>query len=251
MLTEKRRNIILQLLKKSGTADVREISEALGISPSTVRRDLNQLAAEGKLKRVHGGAALSQVTVHSFEQNMEEKTAVNTDEKNMIGKYAAAQINDNDFVFIDAGSTTSQMIDFISPKSKAVFVTNGMLNAKKLIEKGLKTYIVGGLFKLSTDAVVGSVAKDNISTYNFTKSFIGTNGISEEFGFTTPDADEAMIKKTAIEHSFISFVLADHSKFGVVCPITFAPITKCCVLTDKLPDKKMRDLTVIREVMFL
>lgn len=249
MLTEERKRIILQILKRSGTATVEEISKATGTSESTVRRDLNLLASEGKLKRVHGGAMLTQIEVHSYEEDIAAKSEINTEEKDMIGKYAAKQINDSDIVFIDAGTTTGRMIDFLPP-SKAVFVTNGIDHVRKLVQKGFKAYIIGGQPKLSTEAVIGSIAAEGIRKFNFTKAFIGANGISEVGGFTTPDADEAMIKSLAVERAFASFVLADHSKFGKVYPITFAPITNCCIITDKLPTRKLSEFTVIKEVAF-
>lgn len=87
-------------------------------------------------------------------------------------------VTNDDFVFIDAGTTTAAMIDFIYDNVRATFVTNGIVHAKKLIQKGLKAYIIGGQIKLTTEAVVGTEAINNLRKYNFTKTFIGTNGVS-------------------------------------------------------------------------
>lgn len=130
----------------------------------------------------------------------------------------------------------------------AVFVTNGIVPAKKLISKGFKTYMAGGLIRAKTEAVVGSEAVESIKKFNFTKSFIGANGIHPFHGFTTVDTDEAMLKKEAVNHSYVSYVLADHTKFGKVTAVTFAPLEKACIVTDGIVKDKYKELTLIKEV---
>ena len=130
----------------------------------------------------------------------------------------------------------------------AVFVTNGIVHAKKLISKGFKTYMAGGLIRAKTEAGVGSEAVESIKKFNFTKSFIGANGIHPLHGFTTVDTDEAMLKKEAVNHSYVSYVLADHTKFGKVTAVTFAPLEKACIVTDGIVKDKYKELTLIKEV---
>ena len=77
---------------------------------------------------------------------------------------------------------------------------------------------------------------------------MGTNGITVDEGFSTPDVDEAGVKSAAIERSFVSFVLADHTKFNRAFPVTFARVNACCVLTDRLPKGKLNESTIIKEV---
>lgn len=169
------------------------------------------------------------------------------DEKNAIAAYAASLINDSDFVFIDAGTTTSRLVDYIA-NYKATYVTNGIPHARKLLQKGLTAYMVGGKIKPVTEAVVGAEGIRSIMNFNFTKAFMGANGIDLEAGLTTPDIEEALIKEKAIEKSYMTFVLADHTKFNHVYPVTFSKLEKCCIITDILPDEKFSDCTVIREV---
>ena len=139
------------------------------------------------------------------------------------------------------------MVDFLNG-SKATFVTTGIECARRLAEKGLRVYVPGGLLKPSTQALVGASALDSMSRYNFTKAFVGTNGISVRQGFTTPDTEEASVKSLAIERSYQSFILADSSKFGKVAAVTIASLDKACILTDMLPDKLYSRYTVIKEV---
>ena len=171
------------------------------------------------------------------------------DEKEMIAAYAAAQVDDTDFVYLDAGSSTLLMIDHLQPG--ATFVTNGLLHAQRLVAKGMKTYVLGGALKHTTDAIIGLAAAKNLHNYNFSKCFIGTNGIAIRQGFTTPDTDEAYLKAPAMERSFVSYVLADASKFDKVSTVSFAPLDQAAIITDRLPDPEYGERTVVKEVALL
>lgn len=199
MLTQERHNKILELLTKQDTVTVGELSQGLETSESTIRRDLVTLDKMGKVKKVHGGAAAIHRVSTVFEEDVTTKSALNVTEKEAIGRVAAGLVTNDDFVFIDAGTTTAAMIDFIYDNVRATFVTNGIVHAKKLIQKGLKAYIIGGQIKLTTEAVVGTEAINNLRKYNFTKTFIGTNGISVKGGYSTPDVEEAAVKSEVLK----------------------------------------------------
>lgn len=248
MLTQDRQAKILSFLNEHGSVTVLKLTEILSASESTVRRDLSILANEGKLNKVHGGATALNQDFIKLEDNIEEKLTKNTDEKIKIAEYAASQVQDDDFVFIDAGTTTLLMTDYLK-NSKATFVTNGVDHAKKLAKSGCKTIVLGGQLKQSTEAIIGLVAAMNLQKYSFTKAFIGTNGISEKQGFTTPDTEEATLKAIAIERSFVSYVLADSSKFDKVSAVTFASVDKACIVTDKCMNEKILKRTVVKEVV--
>lgn len=248
MLTQKRHEEILRILKENGAVSVSELTGILDASESTVRRDLVSLSKSGKINKVHGGATLNEKDYLTNEAAMEEKIAVNTENKTAIAKYAALQIADDDFIYIDAGTTTMLIADYITAKNISI-VTNGIAHAKKFAAKGFKTIVLGGLLKASTEAIVGLTAADSIKKYNFNKAFIGTNGISKDLGYTTPDSDEAFLKKAAIENSFVSYILGDSSKLNKVSRITFAKLEQAVLITDRLSDNAYKDLTDVREVL--
>lgn len=244
MLTQDRQSKILSILNEQGSVTVSRLTEILSASESTIRRDLTSLASEGKLNKVHGGAtALNQEFVR-----FEDKLTKHTDEKIRIAEYAARQIQDDDFVFIDVETSTLLMTSYLK-NSKATFVTNGVDHAKQLAKNGCNTIVLGGLLKQSTEAIIGLVAATNLQKYSFTKAFIGTNGISEKQGFTTPDTEEAMLKAAAIERSFITYILADSSKFDKVSAVTFASIDSACIVTDKCYNNNIAKRTVVKEVV--
>lgn len=232
MLTEQRHEMILKLLSERGSITVTEVKEILGTSESTVRRDITALDKEGKLVKVFGGAVAKESRVTAHEYTVAQKSDLNREEKRKIARYAAALIEPEDFVYLDAGTTTAHMLDYIEEKS-ATFVTNAVSHAQRLVTRGMKVFLIGGELKGSTEAVVGSQAMRTLQEYHFTKGFFGTNGVTKKSGCTTPDANEAMVKRTAMEQCRESFVLCDSSKFGQVSSVTFAGFPGTQILTEK------------------
>lgn len=247
MLTEERYTTILAILAERKAITVPELTKLLKTSESTIRRDLTVLHSRGKLHKVYGGATSIDTNYSTDEADVLTKNDLNKESKIAIARLAAKLIGPNDFVYLDAGTTTEWMIDFINV-NHATFVTNGMGHAMKLAFKGYTTYIVSGRVKTTTAAIVGSETIENIKKYNFTKGFFGTNCISIKAGFTTPDVSEGAVKNEAILRCEKCYVLADASKFNKIAPITFANLSSATIITDKLKDKKYRDYTNIIEV---
>ena len=113
MLTEERFTKIVKIVNQEGTVTVLELAQAIGISESTIRRDLNQLDKLGRIRKVHGGATAVVLMSDGHERNMQEKYSRNIEEKRAIAAYAATLVHPNDFVFLDAGSTTEQMAEYL------------------------------------------------------------------------------------------------------------------------------------------
>lgn len=250
MLTEERYAFILDLLQKKRSVSLNDLCNLLDVSESTIRRDLNALDEQGLLIKVHGGALASLdsgIPATTFERNVEEKSHLFTQEKAIIARYAASLIDDGDLVFIDAGTTTEKMIDFL-PQKNVTFVTNAFLHTKKLAQRGFRVFIPAGEIKLSTEAIVGAECLNSLRCYNFTKSFIGANGISLTHGISTPDRNEASVKTAVIRGSRQSFVLADHSKFDQISAVTFSSLGEVSIITDELPDDRYNEETIIKEV---
>lgn len=247
MLTQERYQFILSRLNTQGAVTVSELSAELETSESTIRRDLNALARAGKANKVFGGATsvkrmsgVDETRVANREHSMRE-------EKQRIARYAASLIADGDFVYIDSGTTTGFLADYLT-NDRATYVTNGVAIAHKLLHCGLTVYMVGGRIKPVTEAVVGVEGVRSLEEYHFTKAFMGTNGIDLDAGLTTPDIEEARMKERAVRQSYNTFVLADSTKFRRVYPVTFARLEDVIILTDHLPYGKYSDRTVIKEV---
>ena len=245
MLAEKRHEYILQELKRKGSITVNEIKEELGISESTIRRDLNLLDEEGKLVKVFGGAVSAGFEVSGSEPSVTQKREININGKKLIAKYAAGLIEPDDFVYMDAGTTTGCMIDYITEK-RAVYVTNAVTHARNLAALGFRVILIGGELKGATEAVVGANAIEMLRNYNFNKGFFGTNGISIKCGFTTPDINEAEVKKMAMCHCNHKIILADSTKFDNVSSVTFARIDTAKIITDEEVPAGYRDYNIYK-----
>lgn len=232
MLTEERFAKIVKIVNQEGTVTVLELAQAIGISESTIRRDLNQLDKLGRIRKVHGGATAAVLMSDGYERNMQEKYSRNIEEKRVIAAYAATLVHPNDFVFLDAGSTTEQMAEYLE-ENTAFYITNGITLAQKLAARGFKTMLLAGRVKASTDAVIGMEAVSSLARYHFTRGFFGTNGITVVEGFTTPDLEEAANKRAAMEHCRQCYVLADNSKFDTLSNVSFGELGKAKIVTTK------------------
>lgn len=248
MLTEERYSKILKILENTGSVTVLDLVKELGISESTIRRNLTALDSTGQLIKVHGGA-ISKNGVHSsIEEKFIHKKEINLEAKKKIGKYAAELINPDDFVYIDAGTTTECLIDYIKTK-EATFITNAIGHARLLADRGFKVYVLGGEFKSTTEAIVGEEALASLEKYNFTKGFFGTNGITIKQGYTTPDLKEALVKTKAMESCKDCYVLADASKFSKISSVTFSKFDDAQIITTKLTQdvyKKCNNITNLK-----
>ena len=234
MLTEQRFDIILKLLEEKKSVTVTELRELLDASESTVRRDITALDKAGKLTKVFGGAVALNHKVTAYEPTVAQKSELNKEEKQKIAKYAASLITPDDFVYLDAGTTTGLMLEYLEGV-KAAFVTNAVSHAQTLAKMGIRVYLIGGELKSSTEAVVGSQAMQMIQMYHFTKGFFGTNGVSKRHGFTTPDPNEALVKQEAMRQTERCYVLADSQKFGMVSSVTFGVFEEATILTETEP----------------
>lgn len=234
MLTRQRQELILKLLNERGSITVTEVKDLLDTSESTVRRDIIALDKQGKLVKVFGGAVMAKAedTVTAHEYTVAQKIDLNREQKQKIAKYAASLIEPGDFVYLDAGTTTALMLGYVE-QEEVTFVTNAVAHAQQLVSKGMKVLLVGGELKASTEAIVGNQAMKTIRGYHFTKGFFGANGVTRKCGCTTPDANEAMIKQSAMEQCRQCYVICDYSKFDHVSSVTFAPFYGTTFITDQ------------------
>ncbi|MGE7772660.1 DeoR/GlpR family DNA-binding transcription regulator [Viridibacillus arvi] len=237
MITAERHHIILDLLTRNGVVDLQNLVQRTKSSDSTIRRDLALLEEQGLLKRIHGGATLPYSKID--EPNIQEKSSKNLHDKQLIAEAAASMIRDGDCIYLDAGTTISEMIPFLINKKIAV-VTNGLMHVDALTSANITTYVIGGRIKANTKAIVGSVAQENLKQYRFDKCFLGMNGIDIKFGFSTPDPEEAVLKKLAIELAEESFVLADKSKFKETFFAKVAEIENAGIITTNLDNEAMK-----------
>lgn len=248
MLTEERQQFILNKLLTQHSVKTTQLADELNTSISTIRRDLQELEERHQLQRVHGGAI--KLEPLQKEPTLSSKATQHQDEKKRIAQYAASLVHEHDTIFLDAGSTTFQMIPYLKNKHITV-VTNAITHATELASLSIPTFILGGMIKANTKAIINTTALQQLEKMQFDYCFIGTNAIHPSFGFETPDIEEANIKTMAIQHSRQAFVLADATKFNLSSFANFASLNEAAIITDHCPfeqKEQFKDKTIIKEI---
>lgn len=242
MLAEQRARAILEQIAQHQTVSVTDLCQTTGASEATIRRDLNALARQGKLVKIHGGAtSLEEEEFLAREPDLATKQRY-AREKERIARYAASLVGEDDVVYLDTGTTALHMANHLKD-SKALFVTSSIDFAGMLSAFERRVYLLGGALKPGTVDIVGAEALAALRRYNFTKVFLGTSGVSLTQGFTTPDPEAAALKALAAARAQSVYVLADSSKFGRVTAATILPLDGAQIITDRLPDRKYLDST--------
>ena len=247
MLAEQRARAILQQVSQRQTVSVTDLCQITGASEATIRRDLNMLARQGRLVKVHGGAtSLEEEEFLAREPDLATKQRY-AREKERIARYAAGLVSGDDVVFLDTGTTVLHMADHLKD-SKALFITSSIDLAGMLSAHERRVYILGGALKPGTVDIVGAEALETLRRYNFTKVFLGASGVSVSQGFTTPDPEAAALKSLAASRAQTAYMLVDSSKFGRVTAASILPLGRAGIITDRVPDEKYLDCTEIVEV---
>jgi DeoR/GlpR family transcriptional regulator of sugar metabolism len=238
--------LILSRLKADGQVVAKALARETGLSEDTIRRDLRDLAAEGVLQRVHGGALPSSPALADFSR----RQAIATADKVAIGRAAAAMVRPGQFVFLDGGTTTTQMARHLPLDLKTTVVTHSPSIAVELVDHpNVTVELIGGrLFKHSVVSV-GVAAMEAIRKIRPDAYFMGVTGIHEQYGLTTGDPEEAAIKRAVCELAAETIVLASNEKLGAVSPCLIAPLTEISTVlaAGSLPPKlkaRLRELKI-------
>lgn len=214
MTTYERRQSLLDVLRKQPGLRVPELAQVLGVSQGTIRNDLNALEEEGRLKRVHGGAVLTeqnQFQNHSFVRRYKQNIAAKT----AIAREAAILVKDGDSIFLDASSTDYYLARELAGRHDLRVVTNGFEVARELAENPSNSVIlIGGVVNNNSASVTGLLSERIIEEMSIEKTFLSCSGFSLERGMTEILLAEAQIKRKVIESSQALYALVDSSKFG-------------------------------------
>lgn len=221
MLTRQRQQHILDALRRDGQVVAKVLSESLGLSEDTIRRDLRELAAQGRLQRVHGGA----LPVAPAEADFAGRQRLAPQEKVAIGRAAAAMVQPGQVVFVDGGTTAVQLARHLPPALRATVVTHSPSVAVELVEHpGVEVVLIGGrLFKHSVVAV-GAAAVEAIARIHADLYFMGVTGVHAQAGLSTADMEEAAVKRALMAAAGDTVVMASSEKLGAASPYVIAPL---------------------------
>lgn len=206
--------------RKNVTLD--ELCLRFDVSKNTIRRDINQISGKGSVQKVYGGV-VSNTKLVSFENRKIKSQS----EKNDIGRFAASCIEENDLIFIDSGTTTGNMVDYLDPAKPLTILTNSLdvINGVSNMSH-VNLLVVGNTYKRKTKSFVGVDDPRTLDKYNVNKAFMSATGVSITHGLTNSDPLEYEIKKIISEKAKKLILLADASKFGKSTLLTYAPLSQ-------------------------
>jgi DeoR family fructose operon transcriptional repressor len=228
---EERQQAIATQVISNGRASVAELAEAFEVTTETVRRDLAVLDRAGVLRRVHGGAVPARA-LHLVEPSVDEREATRAEHKQAIARAAADFFpQSGSTVLLDAGTTTARLAALFPPDRDLLVVTNSVPIAARLAGLGsVSLQLLGGRVRGLTQACVGDQTIAALEALRVDIAFIGTNGLTIRHGASTPDPDEAAVKRAMVGSANFVVLVADSSKIGREEFVSFAPIDSLDVL---------------------
>ena len=231
MYPEERQQAIAAQVLSQGRASVTELAQTYDVTTETVRRDLAVLDRAGVLRRVHGGAVPMRA-LHLVESSVDERQSTRSDHKQAIARAAAEFFPQSGAtVLFDAGTTTARLAALLPADRDLLAVTNSVPIAARMANLGpVSLQLLGGRVRGLTQAAVGEQAVTMLASLRVDIAFIGTNGISVRHGLSTPDPDEAAVKRAMVGCANFVVVVADSSKIGREEFVSFAPIDRVDVL---------------------
>lgn len=243
MFATERHQLIVDRARTLGRVEVHALAVELEVTPETIRRDLSALERLRLVRRTHGGAIpVERIT---FEPDLADRETHLVEEKQRIARAALNELPEHGAVLIDSGSTTAQLARLIPDDHELTVITNGLTVALILAERpNITLHQIGGRIRGLTLAAVDDWAVQALREVMVDVAFLGTNGISVLRGLTTPDRDEAAIKRTMIEVARRRVLLADHTKFATDHFARFGWIADLdtVVTDDRLDDELAADV---------
>lgn len=222
MLTDQRKKLILDLLAAEGQVLSKSLSSRFAVSEDTIRRDLRELAAEGRLQRVHGGALPASSAVGTF---VERKT-LKTDAKKRLAQKGATLISNGQVVIVDGGTTTTELIACLPDDLNITVVTHSPGIALGLVNHPLiEIILIGGRVYKHSIVTVGAAAVEGIRNIQADLFFMGATGILPEVGLTTGDYEEACIKRAFSARAAETIVLASPEKINTASPFAIGDVS--------------------------
>jgi len=242
MYAEERQQAMAQLIGQQGRLSVAQLADTFDVTTETVRRDLSSLERIGLVRRVHGGAVPAS-SLSVIESGLGERDQANTSAKDAIAAAAVLQLPPaGSTVVIDAGSTTARLAGVLPRELRLTVVTHAVPVAARLAGlPQIELHLLPGRVRPTTHAAVGTDTVAALQDLRADVAFLATNGLSVDFGLTTPDRDEAATKRAIARSARRTVVLADSSKIGVETSQRFAALEDVDVLvTDSGIDPSAR-----------
>jgi DeoR family glycerol-3-phosphate regulon repressor len=250
MQAMRRRTEILSLARGEGVVRVDELAKRFGISPQSIRKDINDLCAERLLARVHGGAVLAS---GSEALEYDQRRALAADAKSAIGRAAAALIPDGASLFINIGTTTEAVSAALVKHRRLMVITNNINVANRLrVHPQFEVIIASGVVRPSDGGIVGEAAGDFIRQFRVDYAVIGASAIARDGALLDYDYREVKVAQAIIDNARHVILVADQSKFERTAPVRIAWLGQVdSFVTDRLPHADVRRICTDHEVRLI
>ena len=246
LIAEQRHRLILERLGAEGAVAVGRLSEALGVSRETIRRDLHLLARAGHLRKRHGGA----VSVARTEPDEAQRSQTNAEGKRRIGIYAASIVPAGATVILDSGTTARCVADALTRHRDLTVITNDLGVCRRLFRRdGIRVVLLGGALQSHEEATIGPDAVETLSRYHGDFAFIGAGAITGDGYLSDFSREGEALRTRMLQSARSACVIADHTKFGNMTPVrvpTFGRGHR--LITDRQPDRRLRERLAQRGV---
>ncbi len=249
-MRSKRISDIEDYIYENKTVTLDQLCRVFDVSKNTIRRDLKEIISEGNFKKIYGG-----VTVKDNKDLLpfSERNISNLDAKKKIAAKAAELVEDSDVIFIDSGTTTIHMIDFIKEKKNLTIITNNLEVMIRVIPyENIKLISLSGELDRNTLSFTGDTASAVLKSYNISKAFMASAGVSINGGVTNSSTKEYDIKSTAVKRSNRVYLLTSEDKFNLVAIMTYCTMDKLTgIITDGMPPQDITDYMAEHEMELL
>lgn len=247
---EERRERVLAQLSVNDQTSVNDLSQLLGVSEVTIRKDLDVLESQGLLTRVHGGAVVS--GRGRLERYFTAREQEHREEKRRIAQAAAALVQSQQSIFLDASTTALHIARLVKNREELTVVTNGLYTALELsFSVGITVVVIGGIVRRRSSSLVGGISDDLLQRSRVDIGFFGARGVTARDGLTETDISEAALKQRMVKQSARVIAVTDSTKFGATYFSAFAlPHEIDRIITDVdappaiVEELRSRDITV-------
>lgn len=242
---------IESFIKENKTASIEELRQIFKVSINTIRRDVNQLVDMNVVKKVYGGIELiedSHRAVDYYKRNIE-----NYKSKKHIGELASNEIKTNDIIYIDTGTTTIHMLDYVDKNLTFTIITNSLDIMNKASQfDNVTLFIIGEKYKPRTRSFIGIGSNMLLEKFNINKCFMAATGVNVQNGLSNSEMEENLIKQYITSKANETYILADHSKMGKSTLLTYCDLTDINkMFTDKLPPKILISFVTNKTFLFI
>lgn len=233
--TTQRRELLLAAVR-DGENGIQQLADQFGVSLSTIRRDLTELAREGHVVRTYGGAL---DTAYAVERTLREKDTINAEEKDAVAMAAAALVGDGEVVLLDAGTTTGRLARHLADRSGLTVVTNGLSVLLALADSpNVEVIVLGGRLRHPNESILGATVERQLRHITPDRVFLGADGLTADRGLCSPSLEQAQLKHAMLHAGRESCLLVDHAKLGHAPFAYWTPLDRphTVVVDDRDPD---------------